>query len=171
MRKGEPGAYIEYRREGSAFSLNRGQQMQRSGKMNKTEKYLELMLLVLKADGIIDERERALIYRMIKNVGMKDELVQKYDARLKIDNSEDREQILTEIASDLDPATLTGMVRDAYIMADADNNIHPAEVQVINDFLAKAGIPGERFKEIETWARKNIAHLKRGQRLMTRPGA
>ena len=137
--------------------------------MNKTEKYLELMVLVLKADGIIDERERALMYRMIKNVGMKDELVEKYDAKLTIDNSENKEKILTEIASDLDPATLTGMVRDAYIMADADNTIDPSEVQVINEFLGKAGIPEERFKEIETWARKNIAHLKRGQRLMTRP--
>lgn len=137
--------------------------------MNKTEKYLELMVLVLKADGMIDERERALMYRMIKNVGMKDDLVAKYDAKLTMDNSEDREQILTEIAHDLDPAALTGMVRDAYMMADADNNIDPTEVKVINEFLAKAGIPEERFGEIETWARKNIAHLKRGQRLMTRP--
>lgn len=60
------------------------------------------------------------------------------------------------------------MIRDAYLMSDADGDIHPSEIDVINRFLRYAGIPEERFEEIEMWARESIAHLKRGVILFTK---
>ncbi len=137
--------------------------------MERVRKYLDLMVYVLKADGIVHEKERALLDALIINVGLKDEIIEEYKAKLEEGSVPDMEKRLTELAENVDAQALAGMVRDAYLMADADGIIDPTEVNLINSFLSKAGIPEERHKEIEMWGRETIAHMKRGILLLEKP--
>ncbi len=136
--------------------------------MTFAEKYLDLMFCVLIADGIIDEKEKALFYSMLDNSGINEALRHKYEAMFSGPVITDYEQYLLKASQNITSEQLTSMVRDGYLMAAIDENIDETEVAAINRFLELSGIPKERFDRIKKWSLEGIEHLKRGIELFVK---
>ncbi len=135
---------------------------------NRIEQYLDFMLYIMRADGVIDrEEKRHLLSMMVDGMKLHPDIVAKYRNALE----ESEWSIVTDaqlraVSQGLDPSSLAHLVRDAYSMAATDGEIHEAELDVLRRFLAVAGIPSERFPEIEQWAHQSLALAHRGTLLL-----
>lgn len=131
--------------------------------MSRAESYFDFMVCALRADGTVTQEEKAHLLRsLFEGLEMRSELVQRYTEALSAEAWADPEEVVRRIAQDLDPVGLIGVVRDAYIMASADHEITDAEVSIIRSLLKTAGIPEDRFAEIDAWGREAVAHVRRG---------
>jgi uncharacterized tellurite resistance protein B-like protein len=85
------------------------------------------------------------------------------------DWAEVSDQQLAAVCHGLDASSLAHLVRDAYSMAASDGEIHEAEIVLLQRFLTVAGIPEERFAQVDQWARQSLALAHRGTLLLERP--
>ena len=138
---------------------------------NRIEQYLDFMLYMMRADGVIDrEEKRHLLSMMVDGMKLHPDLVAKYkDALEETEWSAVTDDQLRAVSQGLDPSSLAHLVRDAYSMAATDGEIHEAELDVLRRFLVVAGIPDKRFSEIEQWARQSLALAHRGTLLLQAP--
>ena len=135
--------------------------------MRFSEMYLDLMVCVLLADNRVDRGEKKLFLQMLNMFGVDRELQQKYEQLLDKETYLDSDQVVTEIAKVLDPETLTWLVRDAFLMANADGIVSPEEVEVVDKLLEKAKVPEDLYEQIHSWGMESIAMLERGYSLFT----
>ncbi len=133
--------------------------------MSFAESYLDFMLCVLVADGVLHENEKQLFSEMLDNSGVNSQLRNKYEVIMNDHVSVSSEEYLVQIVKEIDPDQLPVMIRDAYLMASIDGNVHESEIAVINKFLKIIGMPDERFEEIREWALVSVEHLKRSKAL------
>lgn len=140
---------------------------------NRIEQYLDFMLCILRADGVVDpEEKRHLISLMVSGLKLEASLVDKYRRELEREDwAEATEAELAAIGEGLDASSLAHLVRDGYGMAASDGEIHETEVRVIQRFLVACGVPGERLPEIDLWARRSLALAHQGTVLLSRPSA
>jgi uncharacterized tellurite resistance protein B-like protein len=138
---------------------------------NRIEQYLDFMLYILRADGVVDrEEKRHLLSLMVDGMKLQPELVARYRCALEQSQwPEVSDQQLATVAHGLDASSLAHLVRDAYSMAASDGEIHQAEVALLQRFLRVAGIPEERFDQIDQWARQSLALAHRGTLLLEKP--
>jgi hypothetical protein len=54
-------------------------------------------------------------------------------------------------------------------MAASDGEIHDTEIALLRRFLVVAGVPDERFPEVDQWARQSLALAHRGTLLLEKP--
>lgn len=136
---------------------------------NRIEQYLDFMLYMMRADGVIDrEEKRHLLSMMVDGMKLHPDIVAKYRAAL--DQTEwdgVSDQQLRAVSRGLDPSSLAHLVRDAYSMAATDGEIHEKELEMLRRFLELADIPPVRFPEIEQWARQSLALAHRGTLLLS----
>jgi tellurite resistance protein len=133
--------------------------------MFSTERYLDLMAGVLLADDRVDKGERKLFLQMMDVAGVDENLKTKYERVLRQETSINTDGVIREIVEGIDPETLTWIVRDAYLMANADGVVSSEEVAIINKLLVQAQIPEDRHEVIHAWGRESIALLERGYTL------
>lgn len=138
---------------------------------SRIEQYLDFMLYILRADGVVDRQEKVhMLGLMMNGLQLNDELLEKYQKEL---DREDWEPVTDEelkaVTDGLDPSSLAHLVRDGYSLAGSDGEIHEAELNVIKRCLVVSGIPEERFYEVDSWARQSLALAHRGTLLLT-PG-
>jgi uncharacterized tellurite resistance protein B-like protein len=138
---------------------------------NRIEQYLDFMLYILRADGVVDrEEKRHLLSMMVDGMKLHPDLVKKYrDALDQTEWPEVSDQQLASVCQGLDASSLAHLVRDAYSMAASDGEIHSAELALLKRFLTIAGIPEERFSRIDEWARQSLSLAHRGTLLLERP--
>jgi uncharacterized tellurite resistance protein B-like protein len=138
---------------------------------NRIEQYLDFMLYVLRADGVVDrEEKRHLLSMMVDGMKLHPELVQKYRDALELSQwPEVSDEQLSAVARGLDASSLAHLVRDAYSMAASDGEIHAAELELLRRFLSLAGVPEERFPQVDQWARQSLALAHRGTLLLEKP--
>lgn len=138
---------------------------------NRIEQYLDFMLYILRADGVVDhEEKRHLLSMMVDGMKLHPDLVARY--RQELDQSqwpEVSDEQLAAVCHGLDASSLAHLVRDAYSMAATDGEIHEAEIGLLRRFLAVAGIPPERFAQVDEWARQSLALAHRGTLLLEKP--
>ncbi len=140
-------------------------------KVSQSEQYISLMVFLIRADGIVDDDERNGLLNLLADrletpltpaqVG---ELQERLDAPGPTTASDEQ---LLEAGRGIDPLTLCHLVRDAYSLAASDGEIHRSEVSTIRRYLRLAGIPLERFADVDMWARFSRDNLDLGQKLLT----
>ncbi len=137
---------------------------------NRIEQYLDFMLYVMRADGVIDrEEKRHLLSVMVDGMKLHPDLVSKYRTALEQSQwTTVTDEQLAEVSQGLDESSLAHLVRDAYGMAASDGEIHQAEVDVVRRLLKVSGVPEERFDDIDRWARQSLALAHQGTLLLSR---
>lgn len=138
---------------------------------NRIEQYLDFMIYILRADGVVDaEEKRHMLSIMVDGMKLDPTLVERYRETLESQEwSEVSDEQLKAVSQGLDASSIGHLVRDAYAMAAADGEIHQAEVGVVNRFLVLAGIPEERLEQVDLWARQSLALAHQGTLLLTPP--
>lgn len=137
---------------------------------NRIEQYLDFMLYILRADGVVDRSEKNhLLSMMMDGLKLAPDLVQRYRAELDKESWEPvTDEQLAAVMKGLGPSSLGHLVRDAYGIAASDGEIHEAEISLVKRALVATGIPEERFAEVDLWARQSLALAHKGTLLLTR---
>jgi uncharacterized tellurite resistance protein B-like protein len=136
---------------------------------SRIEQYLDFMLYILRADGVVDRQEKVhLLQMMVDGLKLNADLLNKYKSRLESDDWQPvTDEQLKAVTVGLDPSSIAHLVRDGYSLAASDGEIHKAELSVIKRCLKVSGIPEERFEEVDLWARQSLALAHRGTLLLT----
>lgn len=139
---------------------------------NRIEKYLDFMLYILRADGIVDRNEKVhMLGLMVDGLKLDPALIEKYKTELDKETWEPvTDEQLRSVTEDLDPSSLAHLVKDAYALAASDGEIHDAEISVVRRALRVAGVSSDRFADIDLWARQSLALAHRGTLLLTISG-
>ncbi len=137
---------------------------------NRIEQYLDFMICILRADGVVDPAERKhLLALMVGGMKLESSLVERYRGELeRAAWSAPTDSELEEIGAGLDDGSLAHLVRDGYGLAASDGEIHRSELALIQRFLRVNGVPAERFEDIDRWARQSLALAHRGTVLFRR---
>ncbi|MGE0491014.1 MAG: TerB family tellurite resistance protein [Vulcanimicrobiota bacterium] len=138
--------------------------------MQRIEQYLDLMLHVLRADGVVDPAEREKFMAiMVEGLQLRPELVERYRKALECsDWTEVSDDELAALGEGLEPGSIAHMVKDAYAMAEADGNFDVSELVLVRRFLKAIGIPETRMEAIDNWARVSLEVARKGERLFVR---
>lgn len=136
---------------------------------SRIEQYLDFMMYVLRADGVVDRDEKVhMLGLMVDGLQLDSELIEKYKAELEKDEWEPvTDEQLRRVTQGLEPSSLAHMVRDAYSLAASDGEIHDAEISVVRRCLGVTGISADKFSDIDLWARQSLALAHRGTLLLT----
>lgn len=136
---------------------------------SRIEQYLDFMMYVLRADGVVDRNEKVhMLGLMVDGLQLDPELIEKYKQELEKDEWEPvTDEELLKVTEGLEPSSLAHMVKDAYSLAASDGVIHEAEISVVRRCLKVRGIPLEKFSDIDLWARQSLALAHRGTLLLT----
>ncbi len=140
------------------------------GQMNRIEQYLEFMIFMLRADGVVDEAEKThMLSIMVDGLKMDPTLVERYRRALEeTEFTEPTDQQLAAIVADLDPDSLAHLIRDAYGLAACDGEIHERELALLKRALSLAGIPESRFEHVDGWARHSLELARVGSLIFDR---
>ncbi len=133
--------------------------------MERIEQYLDFMLHILRADGKVEPSEKQqFLSIMVEGLQLRQEVVDRYRKALEETSWEPvSDNELAQLGDGLDPGSLAHLVKDAYSMAGADGNIDGAELDLVKRFLVAVGIPGDRFPDIDKWARVSLEVARKGQ--------
>ena len=135
---------------------------------SRIEQYLDFMLYILRADGVVDRQEKVhMLSLMVDGLKLNPELIEKYQSELERDDWEPvSDDQLRSVTVGLDPSSLAHLVRDGYSLAASDGEIHEAEINLIKRCLGVSGIPEERFDDVDLWARQSLALAHKGPLLL-----
>lgn len=138
-------------------------------KSNRIEQYLDFMIYVLRADGVVDRQEKVhMLGLMVNGLKLEPSLIEKYKTELEKDDWEPvTDEQLKNATEGLSPSSLAHLVKDAYGLAASDGDIHEAEISIVRRALNLVGVSPERFAEIDLWARQSLALAHRGTLLLT----
>lgn len=119
---------------------------------------------------MVDRQEKThLLSMMIDGLKLAPYLIEKYRQELDKETWEPvTDEQLAAVTQGLEASSLAHLVRDAYGIAASDGEIHEAELSIVKRTLVASGIPGERFNEVDTWARHSLALAHQGTLLLTR---
>lgn len=132
--------------------------------MNRTERYLDFMVAVLRADGAVHANERQhLLQNLVDAVAFEERVVTRYHRPLNDPSWGSPEEMVDRVAEGLSFSDVPGLVRDAYIMASRDEDISKPEIDIIHLLLKKMGIPEHQHAEIDAWGREAVTHLSRAE--------
>ena len=135
--------------------------------MTQVEKYLNFMIYLVRADGIVNtEEQEHLLTLIVDGMGLEPKLVDRYKSALSaVGTLEVTDEQLAAVVSGLNPGSVAHLIRDAYSLAESDGEIHESELALIRRCLAAAGIPVTRFDDIDTWAHHSLELSKIGTQL------
>lgn len=139
-------------------------------KVSNIEQYLNLLVYVIRADGIVDDLEVERLQSVLRArcpEPMSDEQLMALSSRLTSDEPfKPSDDELVQAGFGIDEHTLMLLVRDAYSLASSDGDVDGAEIQTLRRFLRLHGVPIERFANIDLWARNPEADLETGVSLL-----
>ncbi len=139
-------------------------------KVANIEQYLNLLVYVVRADGIVDDDEIAQLQTLLRarcseplSAEELEQIAQRLTAEGSAQASDDE---LVKAGYGIDDHTLMLLIRDAYSLASSDGEVDAAEIQTLRRFLRLHGVPLERFANIDLWAREPDADLEAGVALL-----
>lgn len=133
--------------------------------MDPREAYLRLMVCVARADGDVAQSEVKLIEEAAERSGLPEPVLTGIRAALDLSQALDAEQLLAEVAREMDPGTLLEVLRDGYVLALSDGALTPTEVAVLEALLAKLGVQELDRCALHEWARMAAEHVVNGLHL------
>jgi uncharacterized tellurite resistance protein B-like protein len=136
---------------------------------SRIEQYLDFMLYILRADGVVDRQEKIhMLGLMADGLKLNEQLLEKYRVLIECDDWKPvTDEQLKAVTQGLDPSSIAHLVKDGYSLAASDGEIHLAELSIIQRCLKLSGIPEERFPDVDKWARQSLALAHRGTLLLT----
>lgn len=133
--------------------------------MQIAENYLDFLTCVMLADGVIQEEEKSAFLNILNRVGLSKKLSKKYFRILSGTQLIDRDDVISRVASQKDKEILVWIVRDAFLIADANGDVSDEEILLIKKLLEKSGVTPSRMKKIIQWGNEFIDHTKNGLKL------
>lgn len=122
------------------------------------EVYVLLMALVAKADTIVTSNERERVHRAISDGRVSPEAAERLTSILEAPASqshgEEIRALLVNVPRDRLLPLLLDVVRDAYVMAAVDGEVTHAEVSVVDELLAMAGLETGKRAFLHEWGRE-----------------
>ncbi|NUN52067.1 MAG: TerB family tellurite resistance protein [Planctomycetaceae bacterium] len=131
------------------------------------ELYFAVLACVARADGRVTQEERHVIRSAAQAAGLTGDVLARLERLLDMATPFSSEDVLAEIAPGMTAATLAEAIRDAYVLAAADQEIAPAEVAVIDRLFALVGIAEHRRPALHEWARRAAEHHLDGLALLS----
>lgn len=133
--------------------------------MGFPERYLDFMLCVLWADGVVTDDEISAFQQMLDVMGIAGDTADGCMQRLKPEAEFSVADALESVATGSTMVELTTIVRDAFVMAGADGVVHQSELEVIQRLVHEAGVAESKWPQILEWGMDHLAHLRRGAEL------
>lgn len=128
--------------------------------------YLDFLVCIMFADGSILEEEAEMLTDILEKTGLQEEIVQQYQSivcgKSPYPNSVD---VITRIVNNRNKTEIMYIVRDAFLMADSDGDIHSNEKQLITSLFSELGFNPEKQDAIWNWGSNYINNTKLGMRL------
>jgi len=135
-------------------------------KKSPIELYFDVLASVARADGRVSPEESALVRNAAVAAGLSSDALSGLERRLDIQEPFSLDEALAEAAPMMNASTAAETLRDAYVLATADNQIVRAEIAVIDRFLAHLGIAEEQRPALHEWARRAAEHHLDGLALL-----
>lgn len=136
-------------------------------KRSSIELYFDVLACVARSDGRVSPEESALVRSAAVASGLAGDSLARVERRLDMREPFSLDDALAEVAPDMDASTVAETLRDAYVLAAADNDIVRAEISVIDRFLAHVGVAEEHRPALHEWARRAAEHHLDGLALLT----
>ena len=128
--------------------------------------YLDYLFCILNADGVIHERETEFFADILNNLGMQDKLVDHYNKILLGEALfPSQSDTIQRIVENRKSSEIVYIVRDAFLLAGIDGEMHEAELAVIRKLLKKLGLSKDIILSIEDWGNDYINHTNLGLEL------
>lgn len=140
-------------------------------KIRDVEQYINLMVYVIRADGIVDDEETSGLFSLLEQrleTPLDDEQKNAILERLSADGpAQATDDQLVAAGKGIGNHTLSLLVCDAYSLAAADGEIHDKEVVTVRRYLRLIGVPIDRFADIDMWARNPERNPELGEKLLS----
>ncbi len=130
------------------------------------ELYFDVLACVARADGRVSRQEGDLVHRAAVAAGLAGDALERLERRLDIREPFSPDEVFAEVVPTMNVSTVAETLRDAYVLAAADNEIVRAEIAVIDRFLAHLGIAEEQRPALHEWARRAAEHHLDGLALL-----
>lgn len=136
--------------------------------MSLLRDYLDYLICIMFADGSILEDEAGLFADTLEKTGLQDEVVQHYQNIVSGKSPyPNADEVIARIINNRDKTETMYIVRDAFLMADSDGEIHASEKHLITDLLSRLGFSSEKQEEAFKWGRYYIDNTYQGKLLFS----
>ena len=128
--------------------------------------YLEVLVAVARADGIVNEHEAQAIRSAMQGLDVSEQLTGHVESLLDMGNLYDEAARLGSVAVALDVGTLAETLRDAYVIAGIDGEMSMVELNVIDRLLDVLNVDEDSKPTLHEWARSAAEHQMMGYALI-----
>lgn len=122
--------------------------------------YADILIALAQVDNHIDERERTLLDGIFAEMGLDPTTVA--EMWLTPRTTDVVESILSDIR---DAGFKRCLLKDAYLVAYADEQFHVAESAMINQIVSILKIDSDVVEQIKAWVNTAIAQQRKAQEL------
>ena len=129
--------------------------------------HLDLLALVARADGKVVFDESDLLGHLIHLHNVPSEDVDRIAEILDVQKEVDADAVVEKMAKRMLPLALVDAVRDAYIMAHADEDLDEYEIELIDKLLQHVGFDEAGRKRLHEWGVKVAKHQLEGQDIVS----
>tara|TARA_A100001037_G_C14874827_1_gene511243 strand:+ start:63 stop:530 length:468 start_codon:yes stop_codon:yes gene_type:complete len=128
---------------------------------DEKEDYISLLTILANADGALVREEMAALEAFMGRALLKPEVRELNRKKLRATGN------LDELLSSASRATLLVAIRDSVLLAAADGEYHPDEVEVLELMAEAAGLSDEQIDELYDWVTEGWHWLARGRRIVS----
>jgi uncharacterized tellurite resistance protein B-like protein len=130
------------------------------------ELYFDVLACVARADGRLAPEEQRFLRAAAESSRLSGDALARLERLLDVDTPFSVDLVLSEVAGEMNAAVVVEALRDAYVLAAADGEIAPVEIDVLDRLLARIGIAIERRPALHEWARRAAEHHIEGLALL-----
>lgn len=137
--------------------------------MKDSEIYFNFMLHMAAADGQIDDEELTYLDTCIESLGVSDDVYQNLKGQLlNLKNNghlNPLDDTLAILSSSNNPSLAMTIFRDAFALANIDDDLDTKEQALLEKFAYSFGATGQNFKRLMSWANRAINIKEEGEYL------
>ena len=138
--------------------------------MTETELYFNFLLHVAAADDELGVEETEFLQNSLLAIGASDDITQSITAKIdKVKNKEPLEgyhQVIDSLKSANNPGLVMTLIRDGYMLAASDGDVHKAELSRIKEmFMSFDSATEELFLNTIKWAKESLELKIQGEEI------
>lgn len=128
--------------------------------------YFDVLACVARADQQVTPAERSAILSAASACDIGAVALARIEGSLDLGQPFDVDAVLDLAAGALDPGLLAELLRDAFVLAGADGDVAPLELDTIRRLLSRIGIEATSQDVLMEWARRAAEHHMDGVQLV-----
>jgi tellurite resistance protein len=128
--------------------------------------YFDVLACVARADQQVTPAERSAILSAATACDLGELALERIEGSLDLGQPFDVDAVLEIAAGRMDPGLLAELLRDAFVLAGADGDVAPLELDTIRRLLSCMGIEATRQDVLMEWARRAAEHHMDGVQLV-----